>query len=107
MKIPMFRAITTDNVVPIAVGPGCFRWDLPSAPGARAWIVELEPGAVWPYEDVHDAGGEQVLVVSGELIEGTHRFGAGTYILYGPHTRHQPRTKIGVRLFGMNVYATD
>ena len=104
MTLPsMLDAIDPDDIAPVEVGPGCFRRDLPTADGARAWIVDMEPGAEWPYEDVHDEHGEQLIVVSGELIEGDRRFGAGTYVLYGPNSRHRPRTVTGVRLFGFNL----
>jgi hypothetical protein len=98
-------AIDPDEINAVEVGPGCIRRDLPAGPAARAWIVEMEPGSQWPYEDVHDETGEQVFVLSGELIEGDRRFGAGTYLNFGPHSRHQPWTEIGVRLFGVNVGA--
>jgi hypothetical protein len=99
----MPEVIHPDEVVPVEVGPGCLRRDLPTHGGARVWIVDMEPGAQWPYEAVHDEYGEQVWVVSGELIEGDRRFGPGTYLNYGSNSRHQPRTEKGVRLFGFNV----
>ena len=105
METASFDALTPEDVEPVEVGPGCFRRDLPSTAGARAWIVDIEPGSQWPYEDLHDVRGEQVWVVSGELIEGDRRFGAGTYLNYGPDSRHRPRTESGVRLFGFNVTA--
>lgn len=100
-------AINPDEVLAVEVGPGCIRRDLPAGCAARVWIVEMEPGAQWPYEDVHDEAGEQVFVLSGELIEGDRRFGPGTYLNFGPHSRHQPWTEIGVRLFGVNVRAAS
>jgi anti-sigma factor ChrR (cupin superfamily) len=107
MQISIPDALRPEDVEPIEVGPGCTRRDFPAADGIRAWIVDMEPGAQWPYEDVHEATGEQVWVVSGELIEGERRFGAGTYLGYGPNSRHQPRTESGVRLFGVNVRASQ
>jgi anti-sigma factor ChrR (cupin superfamily) len=96
-------AIDPAKVEPIVIGPGCYRRDLPTAGGVRAWIVEIEPGFTWPYVDVHGARGEEVLVLEGEMIDGDQRFGPGTYIVYGPDSSHQPRTETGVRLFGINV----
>lgn len=95
--------LNIDTVAAIAVGPGCYRRDLPTAGGVRAWIVDMDPGAQWPHVDQHDRHGEEVLVLSGEMIDGDRRIGPGTYILYGPDSAHQPRTEIGVRLFGINV----
>jgi anti-sigma factor ChrR (cupin superfamily) len=99
--------IDPNEIVPIKVGPGCTRRDLPSDKSVRIWIVEMEPGSQWPYEDVHDETGEQVLILSGELIEGDRRFGAGTYLNFGPDSRHQPRTETGAKLFGVNVKPAD
>jgi tRNA-Thr(GGU) m(6)t(6)A37 methyltransferase TsaA len=39
------------------------------------------------------------------LIEGNERYGAGSYVLFGPHSSHRPRSERGVRLFGFNVLA--
>jgi hypothetical protein len=87
----------------VQVGPGCYRWDLPRANGVSVWIVEIEAGAEWPYVDRHDENGEAVFVLSGELIEGTERYGPGSYILFGPLSSHRPRSESGVRLFGFNM----
>jgi anti-sigma factor ChrR (cupin superfamily) len=95
--------LNPDDVVPVKVGPGCLRRDMPSVGGVRAWFVDMEPGAVWPHVDQHGEFGEEVVVICGELIEGEHRYGAGSYLLFGPHSSHQPRTETGVRLFGINL----
>ncbi|HVU30368.1 MAG TPA: cupin domain-containing protein [Sphingomicrobium sp.] len=96
-------ALRPEDVEPVEIGPGCTRRDLPASAGIRAWIVDMEPGSQWPFEDVHGATGEQLWVVSGEIIEGNRRYGAGTYLSYGPNSSHRPRTESGVRLFGINV----
>ena len=54
---------------------------------------------------LHGPGGEDVLIVSGELIEGDRRLGPGTYMHFGPNSSRRPRTEIGARLFGMNLRA--
>ena len=92
-----------DDLSPVAVGPGCWRRDLPPSPGARVWSVDIEPGASWPHVDVHDHLGEFILVVAGELIEGEQRFGPGTYVQFGPDSCHRPRSEQGARLFGFNL----
>jgi hypothetical protein len=97
------EAFDLDRVARTVVGPGCTRADLPSAPGVRAWVVDIQPGHQWPRTDQHGAGGESVFVVSGELIEGDERYGPGTYLFYGPHSRHRPRSERGVCLLGHNV----
>src|SRR4030095_4349209 len=101
----VLEAIKVDDVAPVAVGKGCYRRDLPSTSGVRVWIVDILPGAEWPYIDEHDAAGEEVYVVSGELIEGDLRFPAGTYVFFKPGSRHRPRSEKGVRLFGFNLAA--
>lgn len=100
---PELSAMNIDRLPRTEVGPGCSRRDMPSMKGTRAWIVEIEPGHVWPRADHHDVEGEIVLVLSGELIEEDQTFGPGTYITYGPNSVHQPRSEIGVRLFGLNA----
>jgi len=99
----MITGINPDDISPTEVGPGCYRRDLPTAGGVRAWVVDMDAGAEWPRVDQHDEFGEELLVVSGELIEGERTFKQGDYVLYGPHSAHRPRTDTGVRLFGFNV----
>lgn len=96
-------AIDIDTVPSVTVGPGCLRRDLPSRAGMRVWVVDMAPGAEWPHVDEHGAGGENVFVVSGEMIEGDRRLGPGTYLNFGPNSSHRPRTEKGVRLFGINL----
>jgi hypothetical protein len=103
MNTEMLDAVTAEDIAPLKIGPGCYRRDLPGPSGARMWIVDMEPGARWPYEDQHGEQGEQVWIVSGDLVEGERCFGPGTYLSFGPHSAHQPRTERGVRLFGINV----
>ncbi len=97
------ESVVPDEVEPLEVGPGCFRRAMPAGPGVRVWVVDMEPGAEWPRIDHHREGGENVYVVSGELIEGERRFGAGSYLNWAPHSAHRPRTETGVRLFGFNL----
>ena len=60
MTIEMLEAMTPEDVAPLEIGPGCFRRDLPGPAGARLWIVDREPGAQWPYVDVHGDQGERM-----------------------------------------------
>ncbi len=99
------QAMQIDDVAVIEIGDGCTRRDLPSNPGVRVWVVEMAPGAQWPYVDHHDTG-ESFYVISGEVIEGESRYGAGTYVAFAPDSRHRPRTESGVRLIGLNVSST-
>jgi anti-sigma factor ChrR (cupin superfamily) len=99
----MITHLLVDRVEAVAVGPGCYRRDLPTIGNVRAWIVDMEPGAEWPHVDPHGEHGEELLVVSGELIEGEQRYPEGSYLLYHPQSSHRPRTDTGVRLFGFNL----
>ena len=103
MNASNFYAEAVDAAPLVTVGPGCTRRDLQTNVGMRAWIVDIAPGAQWPHVDQHDAFGEEVFVVSGELIEGDRRYGPGQHLSYAPNSRHQPRSDIGVRLFGFNL----
>jgi hypothetical protein len=95
--------LNPDDITPVNVGPGCLRRDLPSSGPVRAWFVDIAPGAMWPYVDRHGEFGECVVVIRGEMIEEDRRYGAGSYLFYGPNSRHQPRSETGVRLFGFNL----
>lgn len=103
LQHPDVDAVDIDSVTAILVGPGCLRRDLPSRDGVRIWVVDMEPGSVWPHVDQHDEQGEDVYVVSGTMIDGEQSFGAGSYLKFGAHSRHRPRTETGVRLFGFNL----
>lgn len=98
-----FDLTEIDRVEPVAVGTGCLRRDLPSRAGLRIWVVDMAPGSVWPQVDRHGAGGEDVFIVSGEMIEGDRRLPAGSFVHFAPGSAHQPRTETGVRLFGINL----
>jgi hypothetical protein len=96
--------VCVDDILPVIVGSGCLRRDLPGTPDAHAWVVDMSPGAEWPYVDVHD-GPEQLYVVQGELVEGDTVYGPGSYLFYEAGSSHRPRTSKGVRLFGFNLHA--
>lgn len=95
------EAVRVDEAARIEVGEGCWRRDLPSVAGVRAWIVEMAPGSQWPRVDEHPDG-EDVYVLEGEMIEGDRRFPAGTYLHFAPGSSHRPRTETGLRLIGWN-----
>ncbi|MDI9239182.1 cupin domain-containing protein [Lysobacter sp. LF1] len=99
---PAMQALDIDEVPALEIGEGCTRRDLPAAPGVRFWVVEMAPGAQWPVVDHHETG-ESYYVISGEVIEGEARHGAGTYVYFAPDSRHRPHTQTGVRLIGMNL----
>jgi len=97
--------VAVDEVPPVELGPGVRVRMLPGMPGIRPWVIDLDPGAVWPHLDVHEAYGEAYLVMSGEVVEGDRVHGPGTYVAFGPKTSHRPRTETGARAFGFNYDA--
>ena len=101
-----FDVIEMDAAPEIQVGPGRVRRDLPSRNGIRIWIVDMAAGSQWPYVDTHDANGEDILVVEGELIEGERTIAAGSFVEFAPHSRASAAHITGVRLFGFNLLTT-
>lgn len=100
--VPTMQASRIDEIPPVRIGAGCWRRDLSSDSSVRVWVIDMEPGSVWPYVEDHDTG-EYYCVLEGEVIEGSARLGAGTWVRFLPGTRHRPRTDTGVRLLGFNL----
>jgi hypothetical protein len=106
---PAVSAVVADAVEPVAIGPGGERRLLPAAPGARAWRIDLAPGAVWPAAGPDDTGAT-CLVLEGEVLEGEPtaayvRHPAGTVLVFPPGGRPPLRSETGARLFGVQLSA--
>jgi quercetin dioxygenase-like cupin family protein len=101
--LPDISMIDPLSIAPVQVGPGCLRRDLLAPDGVRVWMVHIASGAQWPHVDHHDAEGEIIFVLEGELLEGEHRIRAGTYVVFGPHSSHRPRSETGATLLGFNL----
>lgn len=98
MDAPQLRSLQIDDVAPVELAPGCTRRGLPSSGQVLVRVIDMAPGTRWPVVDRHDRD-ELIYIVSGEVIEGHQRYGAGTYLYYQPGTHHQPYTETGVRMF--------
>ncbi|GII77242.1 anti-sigma factor [Sphaerisporangium rufum] len=67
--------------------------------GAKAYVLEMDPGTRWPKVDVHDPGPEEVFVVSGVFNDGDRDYPAGSFIHAAAGTSHVPQTAEGCTLF--------
>ncbi len=65
--------------------------------GAGAVLLRMAPGCAYPAH--RHTGGEDVLVLEGELIVGAEKFGPGDYLWSGVDSVHAPRTVRGCLLF--------
>jgi ChrR Cupin-like domain len=75
-------------------------WTLWGGPnGAKAQVVDIEPGACWEGIDVHEPGPEEVYVVSGVFNDGVRDYPAGTFIHNPAGSSHVPQSKTGCRIF--------
>ncbi|MFC4117728.1 cupin domain-containing protein [Nonomuraea zeae] len=96
------QSVNIDEVEAVEVVPGIMRRRLPATDRARGWVIDFAPGTQWPEVDVHE-GEERYFVLSGEVIEGEARHGAGSYVVFAQGSAHQPRTEIGARMLGINL----
>lgn len=67
--------------------------------GAHAQRVEIDAGASFPELDRHDAGPEEVYVVSGVFNDGERDYPAGTFIHNPKGSSHVPQSRTGCVLF--------
>ena len=67
--------------------------------GAKAQILEIDPGAKFTTLDIHSPGPEEVFVVSGVFNDGVHDYPAGTFIHNPAGSAHVPQSKQGCVIF--------
>jgi len=96
------RTLQVNDVDTVEIAPGIIRRQLPKTEYAGGWMIDFAPGTQWPEVDVHDTE-ERYYVISGEVIEGEHRLGPGSYVLFAPGSRHQPRSETGARMLGISL----
>ncbi len=98
---PLIHAVHVDDIPPVEVCPGIVRRPLPASSFARAWLIDFEPGSVWPAVDHHRAE-ERYFVLDGEIIDNGQRLRAGSYVVLAPGSSHRPLTETGARIIGIN-----
>lgn len=67
--------------------------------GAKAQVLEMEPGTCWEGLDVHEPGPEEVFVVSGVFNDGVRDYPAGSFIHAPAGSSHVPQSRTGCVLF--------
>lgn len=97
----LVQAVHIDDVPAEVVAAGIVRRRLPATGFARGWLIDFEPGTVWPEFD-HHAAEERYFVLTGELIDNDQRYRAGTYVVFAPGSSHRPRTDTGARIIGIS-----
>ena len=69
------------------------------ANGARAVLIEMEPGARFLRLAVHRPGPKEVYVVSGVVNDGLRDYRAGSFVHNPAGTSHLPQSRQGCVLF--------
>ncbi len=67
--------------------------------GAKAQVLEIDPGCRFETLDVHEPGPEEVYVVSGVFNDGVRDYPAGTFIHNPAGSSHWPQSETGCVLF--------
>lgn len=67
--------------------------------GAKAIVLEIDPGGRFGVLDVHEPGPEEVFVVSGVFNDGVRDYPAGTFIHNPAGSSHWPQSETGCVLF--------
>lgn len=98
----LMQVVHIEDIEPVVVAEGILRRTLPATDRARGWVIDFAPGSEWPAVDEHDDE-ERYFVLDGEVIEGTKRHGAGTYVVFAPGSAHRPRTELGARMLGISL----
>jgi anti-sigma factor ChrR (cupin superfamily) len=88
------------NVLGTEIYPGIICRSLwQGSSGAKAMTLEFTPGSSWPHVDKHDAGPEEVFVISGILNDGEKDYPEGAFIHNPKYSMHVPQSKHGCKIF--------
>ncbi|MGG7571247.1 cupin domain-containing protein [Streptomyces sirii] len=69
------------------------------ADGAKAQVLEMDPGSRWEGVDVHEPGPEEVFVLSGTFHDGDRDHPAGSFLHAPAGSWRIPQSATGRRLF--------
>ena len=92
--------VDQNEVMPREIYPGVRKrvlWE--GANGAKAQILEIEPGARFLKLDVHEPGPEEIYVVSGTFNDGARDYAAGSFVHNPAGSSHLPQSREGCVLF--------
>ena len=67
--------------------------------GAKAMVVQIEPGGKWQGVETHATGSEEIFVVSGIFNDGDRNYTSGTFIHNPIGSSHVPQSETGCVLF--------
>ena len=88
------------DVAPQEIFPGVRSRSLwEGASGARAQLLEIDPGARYLRLGVHHPGPVEVYVVSGVFNDGRRDYPAGTFVHSPAGSSHLPQSREGCVLF--------
>ena len=92
--------VNQKDVTPHEIYPGVRKRVLWQAPnGARAQILEFDPGARFLKLDVHHPGPEEIYVLSGIFNDGARDYAAGSFVHNPAGSSHLPQSRDGCVLF--------
>lgn len=96
---PGYQSAFVDDTAAEEILPGVRVRRLWNGPEAKAVILEMDPGSIFPEKDIHDPGPEEVYVLDGVFNDGAQDYPAGTFLHAPAGSWHIPSTTIGCRLF--------
>jgi anti-sigma factor ChrR (cupin superfamily) len=92
--------VNQNDVVPREIYPGVrMRMLWQGATGAKAQILEIDPGAGFLKLDVHHPGSEEIYVISGVFNDGARDYLAGSFVHNPAGSSHLPQSRQGCVLF--------
>ena len=92
--------VASKEVAPLEIFPGVRKrvlWE--GVNGARAQVLEIDPGARYLKLDVHHPGPEEIYVVSGVFNDGLRDYPAGSFVHNPAGSSHLPQSRVGCVLF--------